>query len=125
MHRMSAAHKHHRVGGGKQIHTAYWTIGVQRLGYTLVIVTRLDTDAGVALFAVKVVFSQPLSYSANPTIIAVINVLTRGIVIKHAYRAEITRERCVTLNALIGDRLLFRTQHAHNAFRFLPIDRMG
>jgi hypothetical protein len=52
--------------------------GISRLRYTILIISRLHADASVSLFAVKDVFVQPFSKSANPTIIAMKNIHIRG-----------------------------------------------
>ena len=80
-----------------------------------------DIHAHVAPFAMEIVLAKSLSNSANPAIIAVIDVLLGIIVPQLANIAVVDSQTLLARAAVLSSRLNCLTMHAHHHLGLAPV----
>lgn len=112
--RGSTHHENDRGCTGKHILSADGTIALQVALDALVIVLKLNVHTDITLFAMKVVSSKPLPDSADPTVVAMIDVFLGVVVPELAGVAVVDRHTRLAGGAGLGsllDGLAVHTEH--------------
>lgn len=127
MHCMPASHENDGFCGGEQVKAAYGAICIEGLLQTPVVLRVLTGDTGVAAIAVKVVVTDTLPHTADLALVAVINVLRRGVVVKLAYVAKVPRKLNAArrVDTMSRNRLDGEAKHAHELFCLEAFHRMA
>lgn len=121
MHVMPAQQTDDCRGRREEIVETEWTVAVRCSLDTRVGIRCGDGDADIASLAVDIVFSNALTSTTNPTVVAVIDAFCAIIVPKLALVTVVVCRLLKTLDASFARWLRSLTKHAEHTLRFLSV----